>query len=260
MTESLVRVEVAAGIARITLNDAERLNALSLEMAESLLAALQAVEAKARVIVLSGTGRAFCSGANLSGVAGEGEKGVDPGALLLSHFNPIIRKVRNLSIPLITAVNGAAAGYGASLALAGDLIVASENAYFLQAFRNIGLVPDGGAAFTLVKAIGRVRAAELMLLAEKLPVTKALEWGLVTRVVAREALQSTVDSLAQNLASGATIALGLTRQMLWAATESSFEEQLVREVANQSAAGATGDHREGIAAFLAKRAAAFTGR
>jgi len=139
MSESQLLSEINAGVARITINNPSRLNALSMEMVAELLAALDNAERNARVIVLTGAGRAFCSGANLSAGSGAGQEGIDAGALLKLHFNPLMMKIRDLSIPLITAVNGAAAGYGASLALAGDLIVASEQAYFLESFRNVGL-------------------------------------------------------------------------------------------------------------------------
>ena len=260
MSEPLAIGEVTDGVGQLTLNDPARLNALSMDMVEQALAALDRIEPEARVLVVKGAGKGFCSGANLAGGAGAGEDDVDGGAPLISHFNPFIRRMRQSKVPVITAVRGAAAGFGASLAMSGDLIIASDNAFFLQAFRNIGLVPDGGSASFLVRAIGRVRAAELMLLGERLPAAKALEWGLITRVVPDAELDQTVDQLARNLANGPTVALGRIRQMSWAAAEGDFEDELALEVEYQRECVKTADHKEGVAAFLEKRPAVFTGQ
>ncbi|MGE4323426.1 MAG: enoyl-CoA hydratase-related protein [Sphingobium sp.] len=260
MSEALAIGEVKDGIGRLTLNDPARLNALSMDMVEQALAALDRIEAETRVLVVTGAGKGFCSGANLAGGSGAGEDDVDGGASLISHFNPFIRRMRQSKVPIITAVRGAAAGFGASLAMSGDLIVASENAFFLQAFRNVGLVPDGGSASFLVRSIGRARAAELMLLGERLPAAKALDWGLITRVVPDAELEATVDALARNLAGGPTIALGRIRQMAWSAAESDFDAELAIEVDNQRECVKSADHKEGVAAFLEKRAPVFTGK
>lgn len=257
MSEPKVLVDIDGSIGRVTINDPAALNALSPEAARLLLDCIVEAEAKARVIVLTGAGRAFCAGANLAGVSLTDER--DAGADLEGSFNPVIRYIRDLKVPLVTQVRGAAAGFGASLALAGDLIIASDNSYFLQAFRNIGLVPDGGAAFTLVRSVGRVRAVELMLLGERLPAATALEWGLVTRVVPDAELEVAVESYARNLADGPSVALGRIRQMAWAASETTLQEVLAIEVENQRACGYTRDHKEGVAAFMDKRKAAFRG-
>ena len=170
-----------------------------------------------------------------------------------------MRTLRDLPIPWISAVQGAAAGVGASIALSADLIVAGENAYFLQAFRRIGLVPDGGATWLLSQAVGRVRAMELMLLGEKLPADKARAWGLINRVVPDDQIQSTALALASDLAAGPTRALGMIRQAAWAATSSDLDTALQTERTLQTQAGQTADFAEGVRAFFEKRPARFTG-
>ena len=183
----------------------------------------------------------------------------DAGAALEHHINPLIRTLRDLPIPWIAAVQGAAAGVGASLALSADLIIAGESAYFLQAFRRIGLVPDGGATWLLSQAVGRVRAMELMLLGEKLPADKARAWGLINRVVPDDDLQATALALAAELAAGPTLSLGLIRRAAWAATSTDLEAALTLERSLQTKAGHTADFAEGVKAFLEKRQAQFSG-
>lgn len=250
------------GVAVIRLNDPARRNAITLEMVEAFARALDAVEARGRALILTGAGSAFCSGANLAG--GMGEEAVDPaqsdaGHPLESHINPLMTRLRNLKIPWIAAVRGAAAGVGASLALAGDMIVASETAFFLQAFSRIGLVPDGGSSHLLVRTIGRPRAMELMLLGERLPAGTALDWGLVNRVVADDALETEALALAHRLADSA-MSLTLIRQLAWTAVDDGWASTLATERAMQRDAGRSADHAEGIAAFRDKRTARFTGR
>ena len=258
-TDGLVSTEVVDGVGRITLNNPATLNALSPAMVKALTAAFDRVEAEARVIVLTGAGRAFCSGADLGDPELQPGDDVDGGRILEEHYNPLMLRIRDLRLPLITRVNGIAAGVGAALALAGDIIVAEEGAAFVQSFGRVGLVPDGGAAFLLTRAIGRVRALELMLLGEKLPARRAFEWGLVTRIVAAEALDAAVDQIAAHLASGATFALASIRRMTWGALDSGFEEQLAAECGFQRDASRTADFREGVAAFTEKRRPRFTG-
>ncbi|MGE4322727.1 MAG: enoyl-CoA hydratase-related protein [Sphingobium sp.] len=253
---ALVLTDLTDGVATITLNDPDRLNALSLPLVEEALAAFDAIEGKARVIIITGSGRGFCAGANLADDSTQAEGGPHP---LLTHFNPLIMRIHDSKVPIITKVRGPAAGYGASLALAGDIVIAADNAYFLQAFRNIGLVPDGGSAYTLVKSAGRIRATEMMLLGQKIPARTALEWGLVTRIVPEAELDATVADLARELAEGPTVALGLIRQMAWAVTSGTMADELKLEVDYQIRCLASADHEEGKNAFLEKRPAKFTG-
>jgi 2-(1,2-epoxy-1,2-dihydrophenyl)acetyl-CoA isomerase len=216
-------------------------------MVDGIGAALDSLAGEARAIVIAGKGRAFCSGGKLSGedMAQPGADGPDVGATLETHVNPLMRRLRNLPVPWISAVRGAAAGVGCALALAGDLIVASEKAYFLQAFSRIGLVPDGGSTFLLTRAVGRPRAMEMMLLGERIPAAQALEWGMINRVVADDALEAAAFDLAARLAEGPTRSLGMIRGMVWSAAESGWDETLETERRLQRDAGRTADFVEG---------------
>lgn len=255
-----IDTSLANGVFRIAINDPSRLNAMTPALADELRTQLEKAEAQARVVVLTGSGKAFCAGANLADIMNDPEAAADGGVMLERHYNPLVKTIRDLEIPLITAVRGATVGVGAALALLGDIIIASETAYFLQSFRRIGLVPDGGSAFILSRAAGRVRAMELMLLAEKLPAPRALDWGLVTRVVGDDVLEATVDALAAELASGATFAIGRIRKLAWAALEAGLDDVLDLEVEARRATAATSDFAEGVRAFVEKRPAAFTGK
>ena len=259
MTEPLVLVESRGDVAILRMNDAESLNAMSLEMADALVAGLGEAAKRQRAIVITGAGRGFCSGAKLAAGSRSATGNYDPGHALAVHYNPLMLALRKLPVPLVTAVNGAAAGIGASVALAGDLVIASENAYFLQAFCNIGLIPDGASAFLLTRAAGRIRAMEMMLLGERVLAPTALEWGMINRVVAPEALEDAALDLAKRLAEGPTKVLAMIRKVCWDSLETGFEAQLASECDIQNSASRTDDHREGIAAFLQKRPAAFTG-
>ncbi len=261
MSERLVVLDFDRNVAVITLDHPATLNALTQGMLEQLSAALTAAAQNARAVLLRAQGRGFCSGANLSTITSStGGESLDVGAIIESHLNPMLHQVRALDIPIVCAIRGAAAGAGASLALTCDIILASETAYFLQAFRKVGLVPDGGAASVLTKAIGRIRAMELMLLAEKLGAAKALEWGLITRVYPDEALDSAALEMAADLAAGPSFALGRTRHLCWEASETPWENMLLRERDEQRGAGQRPDAIEGMTSFLEKRPARFTGR
>jgi 2-(1,2-epoxy-1,2-dihydrophenyl)acetyl-CoA isomerase len=259
MPYSKISCETRGDVAIIRLNDEKTLNAASPEMAGELRGALDEVGTSSRALILTGTGRGFCSGANL-GSLDVSAPDYDAGAVLETHYNPLMLQLRALPIPFITAVNGAAAGLGCALALAGDLIVAAESSYFMQAFRRVGLVPDGGSAFLLTRAAGRARAMQMMLLGEKIPAAQALEWGLVNRVVPSKALEDTALGLADELAAGPTKALSAIRKMCWDALETGFGPQLDGERVLQRDTGRTADHREGVTAFLEKRQARFSGR
>lgn len=258
---SKVKYEAEGGVALITLNDPATLNAISVPLTEELTEAFGRAVKEARCVVLTGEGRGFSSGANLASgappVDADGQP--DLGGRLEGTFNPFVTLLRDLPIPYVTAVNGAAAGIGCSFALLGDLIVAGESAYFLQAFRRIGLVPDGSATYHLPRMIGRVRAMEMMLLGEKLPARTALEWGLVNRVVPDAELIPTAKALALELANGPTKTLGMIRRLAWASLDHTWSEQLQAEREAQRVAGRTEDFREGVQAFFQKRPAAFKG-
>ena len=258
-----VRVEVEDRIATLTLDDPGTLNACGVDTAGLLHDAVRAIdggELDVGAVILTGAGRGFCSGANLTNSpARSGGERPDLGTGLESAYNPLMTALRDLSVPLVTAVNGAAAGIGCSLALIGDLIVAGESAYFLQAFRRIGLVPDGGATFMLPRMIGRARAMEMTLLGDKVDARTALEWGLVNRVVPDAELMGTARGLARRLADGPA-SLGLTRRLVWRGETSDWDGQLRAEREAQREAGRTDDFVEGVGAFFQKRPAKFTGR
>ena len=252
-------------VAVLTMNHPEVMNAASLTMVQGLTAALEHIEATKdfRALILTGEGKGFCSGANLStiptGEAPRSEGPRDAGAALETGYHPLLRRLRNLRMPVVTAVNGAAAGVGMSLALMGDLIIAARSAYFLQAFARIGLVPDGGSTWLLPRFIGLARARELSLLAEKLPAEKALEWGLINRVCDDAALMDEALKLATRLAEGPS-SLSLVRKLYWETTDNSFEQQIDLERRSQREAGFSEDFVEGVTAFLQKRPAKFHGK
>lgn len=255
-----VKYELEGPLAVVTLSDPATLNAAGVDMTEELITALERATREARGIVLTGEGRGFSSGANLSGASPtlDAEGKPDLGAALEKTYNPAVTLMRDLPIPLVTAVNGVAAGVGCSFALMGDLIVAGESAYFLQAFRRIGLVPDGSATYQLPRMIGRARAMELMLLGEKLPAGKALEWGLINRCVPDDQVLATARTLALELANGPA-SIGMIRKLAWQSLDANWDEQLMAERNMQRQAGQTDDFREGVQAFFQKRPAKFTG-
>ena len=257
-----VRTEVKDRIGIITLNDPATLNAAGLELMEGLTAAFEGFVADrdVRAIVITGEGRGFCSGANLSGGGGRiTDAPGGPNQSLLKVYNPFVSAVRKSPKPLVAAVNGVAAGVGASLALICDLCVAAESAYFLQAFRRIGLVPDGGATYLLPRLVGKARAMELTLLGEKLPAKTALEWGMINRCVPDGELMATAMGLATQLADGPA-SLGLTRNLIWSSLDTAWHDQVELEAYRQGDAARTEDAREGIMAFVQKRPAEFKGR
>ncbi|HEY4939865.1 MAG TPA: enoyl-CoA hydratase/isomerase [Rhizomicrobium sp.] len=246
-------------VAVLTLNHPEAMNAAGTKLVKGAAAALNFIENKDngfRAMILTGEGRGFCSGANLAERGSGEETGV--GHSLETVYHPFLRRLRDLSIPFVTAVNGAAAGVGMSIALMGDLVVAARSAYFLQAFTRIGLVPDGGSTWLLPRLIGLARAKELSLLAERLPAEKALEWGLINRVAGDNELMAEAMKLAEQLANGPS-SLAVTRALYWASPHNTYEEQLDLERISQERAGKTQDFMEGVTAFLQKRPAKFQG-
>jgi 2-(1,2-epoxy-1,2-dihydrophenyl)acetyl-CoA isomerase len=255
------KYQLEGGVALITLSDPATLNAISVEMTEEIRALFQRATGEARCVVLTGDGRAFSSGANLAGGAPpmDADGQPDLGGRLEATFNPFVTMLRDLPIPYVTAVNGAAAGIGCSFALLGDLIVAGESAYFLEAFRRIGLVPDGSATYHLPRMVGRARAMEMMLLGERIPAKTALEWGLINRCVPDQDLLPTAKALAFDLANGPTKTLAMIRRLAWSSLDNSWPEQLQAERQAQRLAGRTEDFREGVQAFFQKRPANFKG-
>jgi len=260
MSHHLITLEIENQIATITLNRPERLNACSVEMADELSAALDQL-GDARVLVLRGEGRAFCSGADL---AARGDRPQSPGqgsyAALTRHYNPMVMKLARLSLPTIAMVQGAAAGIGCSLALATDFVLAGTSGYFLQAFVNIGLVPDGGSTWLLPRLIGKARATRMMMLGEKIMGPQAEDWGLIHRCVEDAALADEVRRLATRLAGGPTLAYTTIRKNILTSLEHSLSETMLAEAEGQRLAGASADATEGGLAFLQKRPAQFTGQ
>ena len=260
-----IQVEIRESVGILSLNAPDKLNALTPLMVAEITTAIDHIAANCRAMIITGAGRAFCSGASLDPRNPLSPIDSDPstsdlGLVLESQLNPIMLKLKNLDIPWLSAVRGAAAGFGASLALAADMVVASETAYFAQIFGKIGLVPDGGATHLLCRSIGRVRTMELMLLGNRLSAKQALDWGLINWVVEDSQLEERAFTIASTLASGPSIALGMTRKAIWAATDETWEATLKNEREQQKAAGRTQDFREGLAAFVEKRAAVFSGQ
>ena len=261
MTYETIRLDIADNIATITLNRPERLNAMAPQMADEISEALDSLDG-ARVVLITGEGRAFCSGADLSARGSEAAASTGQGAYaaLTKSYNPLMMKLAKLNVPVITAVNGPAAGIGCSMALASDFAIAGKSAYFLQAFVNIGLVPDGGASWMLTRLVGKARATEMMLLGEKIPAEKAAEWGLIYKAVEDADLMAEAKALAARLAAGPTMALGIMRQNIASALDADYATALLREAEGQRIAGDSKDAREGALSFLQKRKAEFKGQ
>jgi 2-(1,2-epoxy-1,2-dihydrophenyl)acetyl-CoA isomerase len=255
---AVLGVATERAVTTLTLNRPDALNALTAELRRELLAAIKAAsrDAEVRAVVVTGAGRAFCAGADLRGGSGEREFR----RVLTDEYNPLIEAIRALPKPVIAAVNGVAAGAGVSLALAADVVVAAEDARFLPAFHRIGLVPDSGLTRTLVRAMGRHRAFEVLMGERQLSAGEAQAAGLVAAVVPSDRLADAVRELAERLASGPTRAIGLTKRLIVDAENASLSDSLAAEAALQEVAGRTEDHAEGVSAFTEKRDPAFRGR
>ena len=253
-----IKLETAGEIATLTLARPAKLNALTPDMADEMRHALGNC-GDARAILIMGEGRAFCSGADLSAILGQGSASEGAHRALTHHYNPLIEDIVEHELPVVSAVNGAAAGIGCSLALACDFCVAAGSAYFLQSFVNIGLVPDGGASWLLPRLIGKARAAEMLMLGEKVHGRTAVEWGLIHRCVEDHMVSNEAQALAARLAAGPTKALGLMKMNLNGALDHGLGTVLRAEAAAQREAAETEDAAEGIGAFLTKRNAEFKG-
>jgi 2-(1,2-epoxy-1,2-dihydrophenyl)acetyl-CoA isomerase len=255
----LVEHDDGTGVSTITLNRPEALNSLTVPMKQALLAALESVGARAatRAVILTGAGRAFCAGQDL-------RERLEPDAAPLgvevrARYNPIVRAMTGLDKPIVAAVNGVAAGAGASLAMAADIRVAADTASFALAFGRVGLVPDSGATWLLPRLIGLTRAAELALLNEPVAAPDAVRLGLIGRAVPADQLATAAREIAERLAAGAPRAIALTKRALAEAWDGDLDAALEREADFQDDAGRTKDHAEGMAAFLEKRVPRFTG-
>lgn len=250
--------EADAGVVTVTLNRPEALNALNAVMRRELLAAIKDAgrDSEVRAIVVTGAGRGFCAGADLRGGSGEREFR----RVLTDEYNPLIEAIRRAPKPVVASVNGVAAGAGVSLAFAADLVVAATEARFVPAFNRIALVPDSGLTRTLVRALGRHRALEVLLGERELNADQAHDAGLVAAVVPADHLAEATRALAMRLASGPTGAIGLTKRLVNAAEDASLAESLAVEAALQDIAGRGADHAEGVAAFAEKREPEFGGR
>jgi 2-(1,2-epoxy-1,2-dihydrophenyl)acetyl-CoA isomerase len=254
-----IRLEHGANaVAKVTIARPERLNALSGQTVDELRAAVESIDGSgARCLLLTGEGRGFSSGADLASGGGLPE---DAGAALEKHFNPLVEALFALPIPVVAAVNGAAAGAGCSLALCADIVIAARSAYFLQAFVNIGLIPDAGATWLLPRLTGRARAMEMMMLGERVPAEKALEWGMIARVVDDDALALETMEFAARLAQGPTLAYGMIRKLARESAQLPLTEALAAEREAQRDAGRTQDFQGAVVAFLQKRQPQFEGK
>jgi 2-(1,2-epoxy-1,2-dihydrophenyl)acetyl-CoA isomerase len=262
MTYETILLAVDQNVAKLTLNRPERLNSFTEQMHCEIRRALEHVVASsARVLLLTGAGRGFCAGQDLSDRAvASGDKAVDLGETVETHWNPLVRCLTNLKMPVICAVNGVAAGAGTSIALACDIVLAARTAKFIQSFANIGLIPDSGGTWILPRLVGQARAMGLALTGEPLTAERAEQWGLIWKCVDDDALMQEAEALAKKFASGPTLGLAETKLRLRLSSLNSLDDELDAERDAMRRLGNSADYREGVAAFSEKRPPVFTGQ
>jgi 2-(1,2-epoxy-1,2-dihydrophenyl)acetyl-CoA isomerase len=264
MTRSETVLSVLAdGVLTLTLNRPDKLNSFNEEMHGAFREGIQRAhdDAEVRAVLLTGSGRGFCAGQDLGDRdPRKGGPAPDLGHTLETFYNPTLRLIRSLEKPVICAVNGVAAGAGANIAFACDIVLAAKSAKFIQAFAKIGLIPDAGGTWSLARILGEPRAKALALTAEPLMAEKAADWGLIWQAVDDDALMAEAQTLAASLAAGPTLGLGLTKRLIQAAATNSLDQQLDAERDAQQQAGRSADYAEGVTAFLEKRPARFSGK
>ena len=262
MAYETIIFDVEAGAARLTLNRPDRLNSFNVQMHEEVADALRRVEAEGvRALLLTGAGRGFCAGQDLSDRAvSPGGQAVDLGESVEKRYNPLIRKLATMPLPVVCAVNGVAAGAGANIAFACDIVLAARSAKFIQSFANIGLVPDSGGTWILPRIAGQARALGMALTGEPIPAEKAESWGLIWKCVDDEALAGDAWALTQKLAAGPTRGLAATKKAIRGAWFNTLDEELDNERDLMRELGRSADYQEGVAAFMEKRKPSFTGK
>jgi 2-(1,2-epoxy-1,2-dihydrophenyl)acetyl-CoA isomerase len=259
MAYETIDFKLENGIARLTLNRPDRLNSFTVQMHGEVRDALGKLES-ARVLVLTGTGRGFCAGQDLNDRAVSPGEAVDLGHSVENYYNPLIRTLTSLPMPVIARVNGVAAGAGANIAFACDIVIAAKSAKFIQSFASIGLIPDSGGTWVLPRLVGQARALGLALTAEPLPAEKAADWGLIWKAVEDEALDQETDALAARFAQAPTRGLAAIKKMIRQSWDHSLDEELDLQRDMMRELGHSADYREGVAAFMEKRTPKFTGK
>lgn len=255
MSFETILFAIEDGVATLTLNRPQLMNALSSQMRREITEALTTLPPEVRCVVMTGAGRGFCSGQDLT----DRSVATSVEATLRDEYEPMLRAMTDCPVPIIAAVNGVAAGAGANLALAADVVIATESASFIQAFTRIGLIPDAGGTFVIPRAVGNARAMGMMLFAEPISALQAVEWGLIWEALPDEAFAEGVAARARHLANGPTLAYRAIREAITQSTQNDLDSQLALEARLQGQVGKTRDFMEGVSAFLEKRPATFTG-
>lgn len=259
MTYETIAFNLSGGIARLTLDRPDRLNSFTVQMHEEVADALSRLD-EARCLVLTGAGRGFCAGQDLNDRAvAPGGGAVDLGESVEKRWNPLVTRLVSLPFPVIARVNGVAAGAGANIALACDIVIAARSAKFIQSFAAIGLIPDSGGTWALPRLVGQARALGLALTGEPLPAQTAAEWGLIWKAVEDDDLDAEVDALAERFAAGPTRGLAAIKRMIRESWGHTLEQELERQRDTMRELGFSDDYREGVAAFMEKRKPVFTG-